>query len=191
MRCVRGGACDFRIEISDPPPDPMIFQSRCPSCFFFFLVAQHRVVIKCSARAGLSVPRAPSCCRWCKLYEMSLIESNVRVDDRFKHQSCHPFDRGSVAGVTTVCVRAADDQGPYALTAAELASIESSKTREKLKTKADHVRMNSEVHFNKVLCTRCTVGSETLDGTLSAQRSATRTACSRTWTSITRAKDSL
>ena len=51
MRCVRGGACDFRIEISDPPPDPMIFQSRCPSCFFFFLVAQHRVVIKCSARA--------------------------------------------------------------------------------------------------------------------------------------------
>lgn len=84
---------------------------------------------------------------------MSLIESNVRVDDRLKHQSCHPFDRGgSVGRVTTVCVRAPDDEGPYALTAAELASIESNKTREKLKIKADHVSANSEVLFNRLSC---------------------------------------
>eukprot|EP00752_Nemacystus_decipiens_P016515 g14763.t1 len=70
---------------------------------------------------------------------MSLIESNVRVDDRRKHQTCHALDRGgSVARAATVCVRAPDN-GLYALTAAELASIESNKTREKLKTKADHV----------------------------------------------------
>lgn len=67
---------------------------------------------------------------------MSLIESNVRVDNRLYHQSYHPPGRGDRE---TICVRA--DEGPYALTAAELASIESSKTREKLKTKADHVRI--------------------------------------------------
>lgn len=79
---------------------------------------------------------------------MSLIESNVRADDRLHHPSFRTSGQGgSVAQVTTVCVRAADDEGPYALTAAELASIESNRTREKLKTKADHVRANSEAQF--------------------------------------------
>ena len=40
----------------------------------------------------------------------------------------------------TVTIVSSD--GRYALTAAEMASIEALKTREKLKTKADHVRMS-------------------------------------------------
>lgn len=83
-------------------------------------------------------------------YEMSLIESNVRVDERLQHHSSYrPPGRGSVAVVSTVCVRA-DEKGPYALTAADLASIESNRTREKLKTKADHVRANSEEQSNRL-----------------------------------------
>eukprot|EP00903_Cladosiphon_okamuranus_P007887 g7620.t1 len=80
---------------------------------------------------------------------MSLIESNVRVDERDYHPSYQTPGRGGGTRVTTVCVRAADDQGPYALTAAELAAIESNRTREKLKTKAEHV-----AHFHRKVVRR-------------------------------------
>ncbi|CAM9996707.1 unnamed protein product [Ectocarpus sp. 6 AP-2014] len=72
---------------------------------------------------------------------MSLIESNVRAEERVR-QASSGF--GSVVGEThgrsvTVLVAAADNDGPCGLSAADLASFESEKTREKLKLKADHV----------------------------------------------------
>lgn len=106
--------------------------------------------------AGLPIPR-PHPDAGGGPYAMSLIESNVRVDNRLQHEIHLGARGGSLARVTTVCVRAADE-GPYALTAAELASIESNKTREKLKTKANHVRATSEGQFNK-LYTACSDGT--------------------------------
>lgn len=75
---------------------------------------------------------------------MPLIESNVRGDEplfREAEGTPHKSRTGPAvaAGRVSVIISACED-GPYcALSAAELASIESEKTREKLKIKADHV----------------------------------------------------
>lgn len=71
---------------------------------------------------------------------MSLIESNVRGDGRLSRDTDRCLlasNRGDPVSVSVVV--SADEEGSYALSAAELATIESEKTKEKLRTKADHV----------------------------------------------------
>lgn len=65
-------------------------------------------------------------------YAMPLIGSSVRGDERLHHA---PNGDPATARVTVVV-----SNGIAALNAAELATIESEKTRQKLKTKANHVR---------------------------------------------------
>ncbi|CAN0321153.1 unnamed protein product [Laminaria digitata] len=72
---------------------------------------------------------------------MSLIESNVRGDDRSLRdadRSLLATNRGDPVSVSVV-VSAGEEGSSYALSAAELATIESERTKEKLRTKADHV----------------------------------------------------
>ena len=75
---------------------------------------------------------------------MSLIESNVRGDGR----SLRDADRSLLATNTgdpvsvSVVVSAGGEEGSYALSATELATIERERTKEKLRTKADHVRLS-------------------------------------------------
>lgn len=64
---------------------------------------------------------------------MSLIESSIRGDERLHHAP-----KGDPARVTVVISNGGGSQ--QLASAAELASIESEKTRQKLKTKAYHVR---------------------------------------------------
>lgn len=59
----------------------------------------------------------------------------------------------------TVLVAAADIDGPCGLSAADLASFESEKTRNKLKLKADHVSLDGvyiSPTFLTICCTMCT-----------------------------------
>lgn len=74
---------------------------------------------------------------------MSLIESNVRGDGRplrDADRSVQEANRGDPVSVSVVV--SAGEEGSYALSAAELATIESERTKEKLRTKADHVSLS-------------------------------------------------
>lgn len=73
---------------------------------------------------------------------MSLIESNVRGDGRsLRDADCSLLATNRADPLRVSVVVSAGEEGSYALSAAELATIESERTKEKLRTKADHVSL--------------------------------------------------
>lgn len=83
---------------------------------------------------------------------MVLIESNVRGHERSLRKfdwSPQPTKPQSTSVKVSVVI--SGDEGPYALSAADLATVESEKTRDKIKIKADHVSTNLGWYVSTVL----------------------------------------
>lgn len=83
---------------------------------------------------------------------MVLIESNVRRHERSPQKiDWSPQPTKPQSASVKVSVVVSGDEGPYALSAADLATVESEKTRDKIKIKADHVSSNLGWHYYSVL----------------------------------------
>lgn len=111
-------------------------------------IRKHSTFQQLSIEQGKKYPASR---RWPCASTMVLIESNVRGNERSLRKfdwSPQPTKPQSLPVKVSVVV--SGDEGPYALSAADLATVESEKTRDKIKIKADHVSTNLGWH--------CTVG---------------------------------